>query len=226
MTPEQLRAAGCPSSTESTPKAAHPTRTPRRSGAPYLGTGIPASQTRPWPRENTDTIKWQKHSHLADCLQKAKCRRIPNYQIPWQSCPAVVVQSSTRGVRAQESTAQARLTGQAVNMPVFPIFPLTLVSQIPHFITTHTTHIRLIPAAHTLLLPLPLHVLLRHIHVFPPTLPTPPRASPHTSLMAFLFSGIFSKLPSNWVFSLQSQRSTPVSGIFPHVASIPFFPLK
>lgn len=181
----------------------HIQHTPRRSRAPYLGTGIPASQTRPWPRENMDTIQWEGWSSCRLFTEgRAKMQEDPKLSDPMAEMPSSSGAIQHWGVRAQESTAQAWLTGQAVNMPVFPIFPLTLISQIPHFITTHTTHITLIPAAHTLLLFLPLHVLLRHIYVFLLALPTPPRASLHTSLMAFLFSGIFSKLSSNWVFFL------------------------
>lgn len=71
---------------------------------------------------------------------------------------------------------------------------------------------RLIPAAHTLLLSLPLHVLLRHIYTFLPALPTPPRASPHTSLMAFLVSGIFSELPRSCFFP-QCSLNVPLQWV-------------
>lgn len=106
---------------------------------------------------NTPLAK-RKHGHDLMAETQSSCRlftegRAKMQEDPKLSAPMAELPSSSgaiqhRGVRAQESTAQ--LTGQAVNTPVFPIFPLILVSQILHFVTTHTTHIRLIPAAHTL----------------------------------------------------------------------------
>lgn len=57
VTSEKLVTAGCPSSTgKCSRNSTSYTQAPCRSRAPYLGTGIPASQTRPCSKQNINTI--------------------------------------------------------------------------------------------------------------------------------------------------------------------------
>lgn len=139
-----------------------------------------------------------------------------------QNCPAIMVEFSTG---LWEHNKGPQLTGQAVNMHVIP--PHSSFWNTSLYYNTH--HImRLIPAAHTLLLSLPLQALLRHIEVFLPPLPTPPHVSPHTSHLWWLFCSQAFFLVFQATFFSQRNLKAPLklgSGAFLQSTWVTFSPL-
>lgn len=131
-----------PAAWESTPRAAHPTHTPRRKGAPYLGTGIPASQTRPWPREDRHNLMAERQSSCRLLTEdRAKMQEDPKLSDPMAELPSSSGAIQHRSVRAQEITAQAMAHRAGCQHACIPHIP-----PHSHFSNTstslqHTPHI-------------------------------------------------------------------------------------